>query len=376
MDRVPDLHARARDLGGCHVHLEARKRRAADAVATGAPADHHDQIARLRCDRIDAFSARQHAQATAEHERVGGVARMVHDRAVDGRDAHLVAVIGHAVHHAVHHALRVQRTGWQPVKIRVQRPEAQHVRVGDRARTDADHVAHHAADARVRAAERLEGAGVVVGFNLEGQVMGLVEGHDARVVHEGRMHPGLVDGLGRSADVGLEKTVHHAGSVFVGVAHQRLETLVNAVLRPGLRDHLEFRVGRVAVDAGKVIAHGSHFLEVERQAAILVEGIQASVVQAAQRNARHSGSGVAKFLPAQERCGQGFVDAGVLHDRVRKDFSGQAFQVGGVRVAVQHVPRASRRVRQIEAQQSRGADQAFRLRVGHAGAVADLDEGG
>ena len=46
-DRVADLHAGAGDVAGGGVHRRAGERRAAQAVASGAPAEHHDEVAGL-----------------------------------------------------------------------------------------------------------------------------------------------------------------------------------------------------------------------------------------------------------------------------------------------------------------------------------------
>ena len=50
----------------------------------------------------------QHAEAAAEDQRIGGVTWVIQHRAVDGRDAHLVAVVFDAVNHAFGDAARVQ----------------------------------------------------------------------------------------------------------------------------------------------------------------------------------------------------------------------------------------------------------------------------
>ena len=106
-DRVADLHARAGDLAGGGVHRGRRERGAADAVAPGGASEHDHTVAGERAvvDR----SARRRADAAGEHEWVGGVGRVVEDRAGDRGQADLVAVVGDAVDHAVADAPRVQR---------------------------------------------------------------------------------------------------------------------------------------------------------------------------------------------------------------------------------------------------------------------------
>ena len=144
------------------------------------------------------------AQTTAEDQRVGGVAGIVEERAVDRGDAHFVAVVLDAGNHAAGDAPRMQHTGRQVAsKGRSCGPkQSTSVLAIGRALTP-DHIAHHAAHARVGAAKRLQRRRVVVGFDLKSQVVLIVELHNARVVHKCRTHPRLIDLLRSRADVGL-----------------------------------------------------------------------------------------------------------------------------------------------------------------------------
>ena len=154
-DRVADLHAGAGDLAGRGVHRGAGERRPADAVAARAPAEHDDAVARERPVGQRALGG--DADAPAEDERVGREAGVVEHGAGDRRQADLVAVVGDAVDHAVADAPRVQRAVGELGDGQVGRSEAQHVGDGDRAVGGAEHVADHAADTGVGAAERLDG---------------------------------------------------------------------------------------------------------------------------------------------------------------------------------------------------------------------------
>ena len=150
-DRVADLHARPGDLARGGVHRGAGERGAADAVAAGATAEHDDAIAGERSGGQRSFGG--HADAAAEHQRVGREAGVVEDGAGDGRQADLVAVVGDAVDHAVADAPRVERTVGQVGDWQVGRAEAQHVGHGDGPVRRAEHVADHAPDTGVGAAE-------------------------------------------------------------------------------------------------------------------------------------------------------------------------------------------------------------------------------
>ena len=144
-----------------------RKRGAVDAVAPGAAADRHDQVAgpHLLSRLVD----RDQADGAAIDERIAEIARIEANRAVDGRNAHAVAVIAHAGDDALHDLPRMQHARRQTFGRRVGRGEAKDVRVANRpgAQAGAERIADHAAEAGVGAAVRLDGRRMVVRFDLE-----------------------------------------------------------------------------------------------------------------------------------------------------------------------------------------------------------------
>ena len=81
-------------------------------------------------------------------------------------------------------------------KRQILRAEAEHIGGGDGFGRNAQHIADHAADAGIGAAERLDGRGVVVGLHLEGDFVLVVEIDDAGVIDKGREHPGSGDFIG------------------------------------------------------------------------------------------------------------------------------------------------------------------------------------
>ena len=186
-DRVADLHGAAHVGGGVVGQLDRAEGGAVDAVAAGAPAKHHHGVAGAHVARVGA--ARGDADGAAVDERVGGVALIKEHGAVHGGYAKLVAVVAYAGHHTGRHAGRVQHTWAQRSERRAGRSKAEHVGVGDRLGAHAQHVADHAADAGVGAAEGLQGAGVIVRLHLDRDLVGLGEHDDAGVVHEGGAHP-------------------------------------------------------------------------------------------------------------------------------------------------------------------------------------------
>ncbi len=106
VDRMADLHRAAGDGAGVLVNLHAGKRRPAQPVAPGAPADDDDQITRLCLCTMR--PARQDAQTAAKHQRIRRVATIIKNRAVHGGNAHLVAIILNAADHAFGNTARMQ----------------------------------------------------------------------------------------------------------------------------------------------------------------------------------------------------------------------------------------------------------------------------
>ena len=179
--------------------------------------------------------------AAAEHQRIGGIAGVVEDRAVDGGDAHLVAIVFDAGHDASRDAARMQHAGGHFRVGHVQRAKAKDVGVGDGPRRDADNIADHAADAGVGAAERLKRRGMVVRFDFEGDFELVVKVNDAGVVHKGGPNPAAIQSLGGGANIGVEQPGDDFRARLVSLASEMnfgLERFVLAMLRPGLRQRL------------------------------------------------------------------------------------------------------------------------------------------
>ena len=166
------------------VHRRAGERRAADAVAPGASAEHDDPVAGMRAG-ASAAGVGGDADAAAEHQRVGGVAGVVQHGAGDGRQPDLVAVVGDAGDDAgARCAAGCSTPSGSSSSGEIGGPEAEDVGDGDRAVGRAEHVADHAADAGVGAAERLDRGRVVVRLGLEGQRRARGELDDAGVADE------------------------------------------------------------------------------------------------------------------------------------------------------------------------------------------------
>ena len=261
-DRVPDLDARSCDLAGRGIHRGRGEGGATQAVSAGPPADGDDPVAGLgtRERRADIGDA----DAPTEHQRIGGVGRVVQDRSGDGWKPHLVAVVGHTGDDAGPDAAGVQHTIGELGRRQIGRAEAEDVGAGDRVVSGTEDVADHAADAGVGPAERLDRGRVVVGLGLQRQGAPGLERDDAGVAHERRDDERSVDRVGR-----VPQSLQQRGSLVTGRGgDSRPERLVSTVLAPGLSDRLELDIGRVAALVLEPGLQGEQLLGVEIHASL------------------------------------------------------------------------------------------------------------
>ena len=130
-------------------------------------------------------------------------------------------------------------------------------------RPHAEDVADDAADARAGAAVGIDGAGVVVGLDLERQARAAVELDDAGVVVEHADTKGPVE-LARGV---LDRFAKEVLDVLAVQVDRTGEGLVLAVLAPGLRERLELAQRGLAFELDVVGLNGAHLLERERELA-------------------------------------------------------------------------------------------------------------
>ena len=211
-----------------------------------------------------------HADTAGEHERIRGETRVVQDRAGDGRQADLVAVVGDAVDHAVTDSQRVQRAVWHAGQRRVGWAETQDVGDGDRLVGDPEDVADDPADSGVGAAERFDRRRVIVRFGLESDRRIAPESDDARVADECRLHERCIDRVGAVA-----QHLDERGTILAVVGRdRRSERLVGAVFAPRLGERFELDVGGLAPEIGVVRLDDAEFLWVESESSFDTDGEQ------------------------------------------------------------------------------------------------------
>ena len=241
-DRVADLHGAAGERLALAGQLGRAERRTVDPVASGSSSQGDDPVAGLNL--LEGLAARQDADGAAEDQGIGEVARIHGQGPVDRGDPHPIAVVPHPGDDALEDALGVEYAGGKLVGREVGRRHAEDVGVADGLGPQAgpQGIADHAADARVRAAVRVDRGGVVVRLHLEADIEFVVEADHAGVVGEDADQPVEIQGLGGGEDGLLEQVVDRP-PLELDLA---LERLVRAVLAPGLRQGLELAVGRVA----------------------------------------------------------------------------------------------------------------------------------
>ena len=240
---------------------------------------------------------------------------MMQNRAVHGRDAHLVAVIFDAANHASLDTLRMQHAFRHTLTL--ERPETQDIRVRNWSRTHSKDVTHHTTDPSVRSTERLECTRMVVRFNLDRNVKFVVEFDDARVVNERRTHPGFVDLVRGCHQVRFQ---HALNARAVRGGNHGPERLVNAVFAPSLRDHLEFNVARISRFGNVISANRLHLREVQGEPSFTRNLEQARIIGITNRNHFHLIASVGDFRN-HKRSRDARVEGEALHDGIGKFFT-------------------------------------------------------
>ena len=289
VDRVTDLHRPARLRFAVAGQLDAREGSAMDSVAPRAATGHDDQIP--FSDLPLGGVARHDPHRSAEHQRIAEIAGMEGDGAGDRGDPHSVAVVANAGHDPREEPLGRDHPRRQVGGRRVRGCDAENVEVGDRlcAEAGAEDVADHPAEAGGGTAVRLDCRGVVVGLDLDADVVIAVEADDAGVVAEHAHAPvapaeRLTDFPRRSKHRLLEKVVVADGAGGTLVVDRAAEGLVAAVLAPRLGDRLELDLERRPAEGGKMIAHGRKLEGGQRQATLAAELRKRTLVEPFKRH--------------------------------------------------------------------------------------------
>ena len=223
---------------------------AVDAVAAGLGAYIDDGVAGAAGLGVEDLVLADQAEREGVDQRVAAVAGLELGFAAEVGDAEAVAVAGDAADHAFDDGVVFAAELASSGSALVERAEAERIHDGERARAHGEDVAQNAADAGGRALERLDVAGVIVGFDLEGAGPAVADVDDAGV---------------------LARTLHDASRLRV-FGGQALEVdaagLVGAVLAPHHAVNAEFS------EAGRASERRFDALVLVRSDAVLLEQLR------------------------------------------------------------------------------------------------------
>ena len=294
---------------------------------------------------------------------------MADERPVDGRDSHPVAVVADPCHDPFQDPSGVQDAARQRVAGSVGRGDAEDVGVADRL----------GARGRCPSGSRITpprpGVGppvgvdrrrVVVGLDLETDVKIVVEPDHARVVGEDADEPVAAHLLGRAEDGPLEEVVDHP-AVEIDPAP---EGLVRTMLGPGLREGLEFAVGRLPSEFVEMGLDGLELGEAEVQLPLPADVEELGVGLATNRHLDAQelvGSPLAELV---EREG---ADDGLLDRFIKQDPADQALEAG--RWPINPVGPDGPDVLNVEPEVGEERPGALGLGVGDARLGEDVDDG-
>ena len=215
---IAHLHCAALLLGGFIREILRGKGRACQAVAPSGRSDVEHRIAHALRRAARDLLMPQHAQAEGVHQRIALVGLVKIHFAGHRGDAEAIPVMGDATDHAAE----------EPAHLGIREfAEAERIDRADRPCAHGENVAHDAAHARGRALEGLDGTGMVVRLDLEGDGDAVAHIDDAGVLFT-RAH----ENLRRLGGEGLE---------------QRAGVLVAAMLAPHHGEDAEFGIARHAV---------------------------------------------------------------------------------------------------------------------------------
>ncbi len=244
--------------------------------------------------------------------------------------------------------------------------DAEHVGVSDRlgGAAGSEDVSDDAAEAGVRAAVGVDGGGVIMGFDLEADVEGVVEPDDAGVVFEDAHEPVEVEVGRRLKDCLFEEVV----VVFALEFHESLEGFVGAVLAPGLGDGFELAIGGFTALFAEVGLDGLHFLEAEGELALAADADEGVIVEVQQGDL----DPVERIrMPLPELLEANRAPDALLDGRVGEDAVDESVDTG--HQAGDDVGPDGAAMADLAAEVSHDGAALFGLGIGHAGLWEDVD---
>ena len=303
------------EVGGVGAGIHARRRAAAQADRHARAAELHQRRAHRHVG-LERLVGTDVAQPAGDHDRLVEAAHAARDFLLIGTEvtgqigaAELVVERGAAdrpLDHDVERrgdAVRLAAEALLPRlgiarDAQVRGGEAGQACLGSRATSGRALVADLAAGAGRRAGIRRDGGRMVVGLDLHQDVREPTAGpidavlardevRDLRAFHHGGIVGVGDDRVLRRGGVGVADHAEQRVRLRLAVDHPgRIEDLVAAVLRVGLREHHEFDVGRVTVRRDESIDQVADLVVGQRQAEVAVGGFDGNTAAAQQVDAR------------------------------------------------------------------------------------------
>ena len=136
-----------------------------DAVTPGASPEHHNHIVHADIAGVLALGCQAH-RAT-KHQRIGNIAWVEINGAVDNRHADFVAIILDAGNHPDADLMRRQYLATKGIDLAIIGPKTKDISSGNRLRRYPQYVTQHPTHTRIGAAKGLECRRMVVGLDFE-----------------------------------------------------------------------------------------------------------------------------------------------------------------------------------------------------------------
>ncbi|MBA7566270.1 hypothetical protein ES708_07959 [subsurface metagenome] len=204
---------------------------------------------------------------------------------------------------------------------KIGRREAKDISAGDglRPQPRAQRVADYPTQPGRSPAVGLDGRGVVMRLDLETEGVAPVEINHPRVILKGGKAPGLIQFPGYLHDGALEQVIDD----LVPQLYPGVESLVLAMLRPGLRQRLQFDIGGIPPQFREVALNLPHLVQVQLQLFPPQPG-QAPVVKGEQLNLF-----TGEFVVGGRQRRLFAVGDHVLNDAVDQQLAGDKLDVAG-----------------------------------------------
>ncbi len=280
-------------------------------ITPGAATHNHNNVSRTHVSRVE--TTRGEANGATVDQWIGGIAGIEQHCTANSRNTEFISVVTNPGDHPAGDPARMQHAcrWWRCVG----HAETEHVNIGNRACRNPQHIADDTTHTGIRAAERFEGAGMVVGLDLVRNLVTIPKGQNAGVINKGTQHPFIltprehllgcphqkgadeaIDGAVAGSKSGKHRIVLAINRQIFGwlrILDAGFECLMGTVFTPGLGNRLKFTIGRITALGNKIGLNRPHLDQIKRQHTALTNCHQLIIISSTERNHRHvRGSGM------------------------------------------------------------------------------------